>query len=150
MNGQKNEENEFETPEAQAGLLDKLRTRLELKNDAALAELIGVKASFVSDLRAGRRKFPLSAKLKILDKLGYLAARDALLSMTPQAFAERVARADNARISLDLSALDDTSDIVSKEFGEAVEAAIEAYGASAVATVVKTKIMEANLKASKK
>ena len=83
MTDQKIEENEFETPEAQAGLLDKLRTRLELKNDAALAELIGVKASFVSDLRAGRRKFPLSAKLKILDKLGYLAARAALLSQGP-------------------------------------------------------------------
>lgn len=147
------EQLEAETPQEISVLLDRLKKRLDISTDTGLADLLGVKKSFVADVRAGRRKLPIWAKLQVLDKLGYLAARDAILLMTPKAFAHRISNADNARLQLDLSRLDDahTDEDQSEEFREfenAVAAAIQKFGPTVVAAVVKTKIMGASTKDS--
>lgn len=134
----------------QAEILDKLRKRLGLDTDKELAELFGVKPSFLSELRKGKRALPTTIKLKILDKLGYLAARDALLALTPQGFAERVRTADNARFSLDLSGLDDELPPPPPEFSQLVAAAIASHGPDAVATVVKAELLAYKARAAAK
>ena len=152
INENKNEADQSSETGAQAELLSKLRKRLGHDNDTQFAEALGIKKAFFSDLKAGRREIPPMIRLKILDKLGYLSARDALLALTPKGFAERVKTADNARLQLDLSHLDDGEDQSEefREFEKTVVAAIEKFGATAVASLVKTKIMTASPKASKK
>lgn len=146
---------EQESAEVNGDVLDRLKKRLGLKNDYELAEKLGVHKSFVAMVRTGRRQLPISSKLRLLDKLGYLAARDTILSLTPKGFAAKVRESDNARLQLDLSHLDDahTDEDQSEEFREfekTVAAAIQKFGATAVASLVKTKIMTASPKASKK
>ncbi len=138
----KNEADQSSETGAQAELLSKLRKRLGHDNDTQFAEALGIKKAFFSDLKAGRREIPPMIRLKILDKLGYLSARDALLALTPKGFAERVKTVDNARFSLDLSGLDDTLEPPSAEFGELIAKAIERHGPDAVVVVVKAKILE--------
>jgi len=134
----------------QAELLDGLRRRLQLDSDKALAEALGLKPPFVSELRAGKRPMPTFAKLKIMDKLGYLWARDALLALTPQGFSQKIKEADNARFSIDLSGLDDELPPPPVEFSQIVAAAIESHGPDSVATVVKAELLAYKTRAAAK
>jgi hypothetical protein len=135
-----------ENLQRQAELLDSLRRRLDLNSDKALAEVLALKAPFVSDIRTGKRALPNVVKLKILDKLGYLWARDALLALTPKGFSQKLKDADNSRLKIDLSKIDDSQDEAqykaAKEFMDAVEKAAPILGPEVLKSIVTTKLLE--------
>jgi transcriptional regulator with XRE-family HTH domain len=137
----------------QGKIFDTLKKRLELETDQQLAEFIGVKKSFLSELRSGKRELPAVTKLKILDKIGYLAARDTMLALTPSGFAAKIKALGNARMTVDLSKFDDSpneaKDTAAKEFMDAVEKAAPILGPELIKSIVSTKLIELRTKNKK-
>lgn len=91
-----------ETANINAEILQQLKLRLGLKTDSALAEKLGCHKSFITLIRTGRKHLPISVKLKMLDTIGYLAARDVLLSLTTLGFAKKLRQLDLDRLRLSL------------------------------------------------
>ena len=82
--------------------IDELERRLavppeEEVSDAELARALGIGQSMISQERAGRGGLSSVAKFKILDKLGYAAARSLLLDLLPPKIGKRIAELDNLR-----------------------------------------------------
>jgi len=91
-----------ETANVNAEILHQLKLRLGIKTDSALAEKLGCHKSFITLIRTGRKHLPISVKLKMLDTIGYLAARDVLLSLTTLGFAKKLRQLDLDRLKLSL------------------------------------------------
>lgn len=91
-----------ETANINAEILQQLKLRLGIKTDSALAEKLGCHKSFITLIRTGRKHLPISVKLKMLDTVGYLAARDVLLSLTTLGFAKKLRQLDLDRLKLSL------------------------------------------------
>jgi hypothetical protein len=63
--------------------LDEVKARYGMESDAELSVFLGFSRQMISHVRAGRSRLPLSAQLKIADKLGYAYTRDFVLSLLP-------------------------------------------------------------------
>lgn len=120
-------------------ILAKLKERLKLKTDAELAEKLGCATSYITLIRSGRRDFSLHMKLKMLDKIGYLAFRDLLLALTPNGLAQTISQLDNKRLDLDISYKENP---LPGKFSELVADAIRMHGPDSVAAAVKVELMK--------
>jgi transcriptional regulator with XRE-family HTH domain len=120
-------------------ILTKLKERLNLKTDSELAEKLGCHTSYITLIRTGRRHFPLHVKLRMLDKLGYLAVRDLLMVLTPSGLARTISLQDNERMNLDIGYKDDP---LPGNFSEIVAEAIRKHGPEPVAAAVKVELMK--------
>ena len=80
-----------------SNLLESLSKKLGCATDAELSRMLGISTAAMSKIKSGQNEMAISTKLRALDRLGYLYARDALLSTTPTKFAELIKKSDNAR-----------------------------------------------------
>jgi transcriptional regulator with XRE-family HTH domain len=78
-------------------LLAQLQRRFECKTSTDLAAVLGVSSSYLSQIRAGHLTMSVKVRLRALDKLGYVVARDALLSVTPKKIKSTLKKIDNLR-----------------------------------------------------
>lgn len=78
-------------------LLTQLQRRFECKTSTDLAAVLGVSSSYLSQIRAGHLNMSVKVRLLALDKLGYVVARDALLSVTPKKIKSTLKKIDNLR-----------------------------------------------------
>jgi transcriptional regulator with XRE-family HTH domain len=78
-------------------LLTQLQRRFECKTSTDLAAVLGVSSSYLSQIRAGHLTMSVKVRLRALDKLGYVVARDALLSVTPKKIKSTLKKIDNLR-----------------------------------------------------
>lgn len=77
--------------------LDDLKNRRDW-SDSELADRIGLpNRQYLSKIRKGEKEVPLEVKLQTWNLLGYALTRDALLSLFPEKFRERLRVADNKR-----------------------------------------------------
>lgn len=77
--------------------IDELKYRFKVKNDYELARSLSISPSVISDLRMGRDALSTVAKIKVLDKLAYTAARSLLLDLFPPRVKKRLEDFDNLR-----------------------------------------------------
>lgn len=77
--------------------LDELRERLGDVPDSAIARALKISPNTITAARRGAGDLSPSAKLKILDTLGYAASRDLLLNLLPRKAAKKLRDYDNLR-----------------------------------------------------
>ncbi len=77
--------------------IDKLGKQVKARSDSELAQGLKIGQSMISQERAGRGGLSSIAKIRILDKLGYTAARSLLLDLLPPKTAKRLKELDNLR-----------------------------------------------------
>lgn len=123
-----------ETANINAEILQQLKLRLGLKTDSALAEKLGCHKSFITLIRTGRKHLPISVKLKMLDTVGYLAARDVLLSLTTLGFAKKLRQLDLDRLKLSLHSEEQAHE---QELNKNIADLIHSFGPEAVEAAVK-------------
>ena len=76
--------------------MDELKARLGL-TDVGLGRQLDITGVMVGHVRGGRSALPTTARIRLLDKLGYTITREALLLLLPEAQRELVRAADNHR-----------------------------------------------------
>lgn len=77
--------------------IDELKYRFNVRHDNDLARSLSISPSVISAQRAGKDALSPVAKIKILDKLGYTAARSLLLDLLPPRVKKRLKRFDDLR-----------------------------------------------------
>jgi transcriptional regulator with XRE-family HTH domain len=92
-------------------LLTQLQRRFECKTSTDLAAVLGVSSSYLSQIRAGHLTMSVKVRLRALDKLGYVVARDALLSVTPKKIKSTLKKIDNLRAVKKVDVDDDFKDL---------------------------------------
>jgi transcriptional regulator with XRE-family HTH domain len=92
-------------------LLAQLQRRFECKTSTDLAVVLGVSSSYLSQIRAGHLTMSVKVRLRALDKLGYVVARDALLSVTPKKIKSTLKKIDNLRAVKKVDVDDDFKDL---------------------------------------
>lgn len=78
--------------------LDALKASSGLLKEIELADRIKVNPALLTHVRAGRRKLPIAAKLKLLDRLGYNLTRNLVLRALPEESMKTLIAIDNARL----------------------------------------------------
>jgi hypothetical protein len=92
-------------------LLAQLQRRFECRTSTDLAVVLGVSSSYLSQIRAGHLTMSVKVRLRALDKLGYVVARDALLSVTPKKIKSTLKKIDNLRAVKKVDVDDDFKDL---------------------------------------
>lgn len=64
--------------------LNKIKENWELKSDNSLAKLMGMSQQAIQQIRKGETKPSAITKIKILDRLGFTAAREILIEILPE------------------------------------------------------------------
>lgn len=64
--------------------LDKLKSDYDLPSDRALAKLMGISQAAIQKIRTGQNEPSALTKLMIMDRLGFLAAREMLVEIMPE------------------------------------------------------------------
>lgn len=123
-----------ETANINAEILQQLKLRLGLKTDSALAEKLGCHKSFITLIRTGRKHLPISVKLKMLDTIGYLAARDVLLSLTTLGFAKKLRQLDLDRLKLSLHSEEQAHE---QELNKKIADLIQSFGPDSVEAAMR-------------
>lgn len=123
-----------ETANINAEILQQLKLRLGLKTDSALAEKLGCHKSFITLIRTGRKHLPISVKLKMLDTVGYLAARDVLLSLTTLGFAKKLRQLDLDRLKLSLHSEEQAHE---QELNKKIADLIQSFGPDSVEAAMR-------------
>lgn len=86
--------------------IDDLKERFKLNTDVKTARLLSVSPTMLANVRSGHTPIPIGLKFTILDKLGYLWTRERLLLLVPPDIRERVVRANNQFVDIQLSKKD--------------------------------------------
>ena len=63
--------------------IDDLKYRFKVRTDQELARSLGITRTMISEQRAGKDALSSTAKIRILDKLAYTAARSLLIDLLP-------------------------------------------------------------------
>lgn len=92
-------------------LLTQLQRRFECKTNTDLAAVLGVSGSYLSQIRTGHLTMSVKVRLRALDKLGYVVARDALLSVTPRKIKSTLKKIDNLRATKKVDVEDDFKEL---------------------------------------
>ena len=77
--------------------IDELKYRFNVRHDCDLARSLSISPSVISAQRAGKDALSPVAKIRILDKLGYTAARSLLLDLLPPRVKKRLKSFDDLR-----------------------------------------------------
>ena len=76
-------------------LLDLLRECFDLKNDSQLAGFLCITRTTVHHARHGKRRLGIVQRLKILDHIGFLEARQLVESIAPKSLADTIRKNSN-------------------------------------------------------
>ena len=77
--------------------IEQIKEKMDVNSDYELARALSISPTMLSNQRAGKDGLSSVAKIKILDKLGYAVARDALVSLLPPRIRKKFVDFDNLR-----------------------------------------------------
>lgn len=77
--------------------LDQLKERFGMESEVVLATSVGISPAMLGHVRAGRRPLPLSARIRLVDKLGYEFTREWFLAILPSEARAVFTELDNER-----------------------------------------------------
>lgn len=71
-------------------LLNAVMTGFDFESDTEFADYLNIDRSTISNIKNGKQKMSILLKLRLLDKLGYLATSSLVESITPASISERI------------------------------------------------------------
>jgi transcriptional regulator with XRE-family HTH domain len=124
-------------------ILERLKEKLGMSKDADLARALGLDPANLGKIKTKKIRLTAASRIKILDLLGYVWARQTLLSITPSELRKKIDAADNARIQRQVQVI---ANPLPGSFIKDIEAAIKSHGEEAVVEAVNSVVMMARVK----
>lgn len=91
-------------------LLDELKEGFSLKNDAQIAEFLGITRATIHNVRHKKVRLGIMQRLKILDKIGFLKTRQLIESIAPKSLASLIESSSNKLVQRRLKDYDSQND----------------------------------------
>lgn len=128
-------------------ILEKLKGKLGISKDADLARALGLDPANLGKIKSKKIRLTAASRIKILDLLGYVWARQTLLSITPSELRNKIDAADNARIQRQVQVIENP---LPNSFLKNVEDAIKSHGEEAVVEAVNSVVLMMRVKSQAK